>query len=378
MIAEGQANVAKARAAAEPRAPSDDRCDHDGSGRRRHRAHVRERQDARSDDGLRSSSATRRARSTRASAASPSTRCGSSPSRPCAISSAAAFIAARRCYEKMLPDQALLAMAYLDAWQTTGDHELAHVARTTLDYVVRDLRGGAQGCVRRLAGRAQLRPGAGSGADRTATFYLWSKDEITHLLGREPRGKVFKHLRDEGRRRQPARARRVALPARDLRRAARRRSRRCSTCGRSAPSRSREFNVIAGWNGLMISALARAGAVARTSRRTSTRRRSAATLVVDEALEREDEDALPHATRASRRWPRTTRCSCRASSISSTPATTCSWLELAIALQQRQDQLFWNASLARYATGTTAPEPVRGLLSESDDETPVRERRRGA
>ena len=47
------------------------------------------------------------------------------------------------------------------------------------------------------------------------------------------------------------------------------------------------------------------------------------------------------------------------------------WLELAIALQQRQDTLFWDASLGRYTTGMSIPETLRGLLSERDDETPA-------
>jgi uncharacterized protein YyaL (SSP411 family) len=47
------------------------------------------------------------------------------------------------------------------------------------------------------------------------------------------------------------------------------------------------------------------------------------------------------------------------------------WLELAITLQQRQDQLFWDASAGRYATGASAPEVVRDLINERDDATPA-------
>src|SRR5207253_7974316 len=42
------------------------------------------------------------------------------------------------CFEKTLPDQALSALADIDAWQIARDPDLAQVARTTLDYVVRD------------------------------------------------------------------------------------------------------------------------------------------------------------------------------------------------------------------------------------------------
>jgi uncharacterized protein YyaL (SSP411 family) len=44
-------------------------------------------------------------------------------------------------YEKMLYDQALLAMLYLEAYQATGKDEYAKTARDTFTYVMRELRG---------------------------------------------------------------------------------------------------------------------------------------------------------------------------------------------------------------------------------------------
>ncbi|HYO75882.1 MAG TPA: hypothetical protein VE010_05420, partial [Thermoanaerobaculia bacterium] len=46
------------------------------------------------------------------------------------------------------------------------------------------------------------------------------------------------------------------------------------------------------------------------------------------------------------------------------------WFDHAIALQSRQDQLFWDASLGRYATGNTLPEALHELLVEADDVLP--------
>ncbi|HET8798239.1 MAG TPA: hypothetical protein VFO89_11160, partial [Thermoanaerobaculia bacterium] len=43
-------------------------------------------------------------------------------------------------YEKMLYDQALLALAFLEAYQATGKDEYAQTARETFTYVLRDLR----------------------------------------------------------------------------------------------------------------------------------------------------------------------------------------------------------------------------------------------
>ena len=44
-------------------------------------------------------------------------------------------------FEKMLYDNALLSMAYLEAYQMTGEIRYADVARSTLDYVLRELTG---------------------------------------------------------------------------------------------------------------------------------------------------------------------------------------------------------------------------------------------
>src|SRR5690606_13303126 len=42
-------------------------------------------------------------------------------------------------FEKMLYDNARLAVAYLEGYQATGDPELARVARETLEYVLREM-----------------------------------------------------------------------------------------------------------------------------------------------------------------------------------------------------------------------------------------------
>src|SRR4029078_4324454 len=48
--------------------------------------------------------------------------------------------ATRPHYEKMLCDQALIAMAYLEAFQATHKPEYAATARAIFAYVLRDLR----------------------------------------------------------------------------------------------------------------------------------------------------------------------------------------------------------------------------------------------
>src|SRR5450756_2362169 len=42
-------------------------------------------------------------------------------------------------FEKMLYDQAQIAVSYLEAFQATGDRQYAEAARRILDYVLRDM-----------------------------------------------------------------------------------------------------------------------------------------------------------------------------------------------------------------------------------------------
>ncbi|MEA3191406.1 MAG: uncharacterized protein QOD77_1988 [Thermoplasmata archaeon] len=77
-------------------------------------------------------------------------------------------------FEKMLYDQAMLAMAYVEAHQRTGRAGFAEVARSTLDYVLRDLHDPAGGF--RCAEDADSEGEEG-------TFYLWRRDEILAALG---------------------------------------------------------------------------------------------------------------------------------------------------------------------------------------------------
>ncbi len=101
-------------------------------------------------------------------------------------------------FEKMLYDQAQLAGAYLDAFQITNDKQYESVARDILDYVARDMtskEGGffsaedADSPVPVAAvddRRGESKPGAQRAPlQKTAegAFYIWSKKEIDEVLG---------------------------------------------------------------------------------------------------------------------------------------------------------------------------------------------------
>lgn len=83
-------------------------------------------------------------------------------------------------FEKMLSDQAQLAVVALELWQITGEGWAAELARRTLDYVLRDLgseEGGFYSAEDADSPKPDDRQRHGEGA-----FYLWSRQEIVvHL-----------------------------------------------------------------------------------------------------------------------------------------------------------------------------------------------------
>ena len=76
-------------------------------------------------------------------------------------------------FEKMLYDQALLAMAYLETFQATGNEEYAGTAREIFTYVLRDMTAGDGGFYSAEDADSEGREGK---------FYLWTYDEMKQML----------------------------------------------------------------------------------------------------------------------------------------------------------------------------------------------------
>ncbi len=172
-------------------------------------------------------------------------------------------------FEKMLYDQALLAEAYVEGFLVTGDAAHARIARETLDYCLRDLR-------HREGGFFAAEDADSEGVE--GKFYLWTRAEVLEVLGKEE-GEAFARVhgvRAEGNFRgeaeaAPAGSNILHLPrtweeaARDGKTtAAALRERMGAARARLLAVRARRVRphlddkVLAGWNGLMVSALARA------------------------------------------------------------------------------------------------------------------------
>lgn len=89
-------------------------------------------------------------------------------------------------FEKMLYDNALLAMAYLETYQATKNEKYADVARQIFTYVMRDMTSTEGGFY------------SAEDADSEGTegkFYVWSPDEVEQVLG-EADGRLYSKLFD--------------------------------------------------------------------------------------------------------------------------------------------------------------------------------------
>ncbi len=88
-------------------------------------------------------------------------------------------------FEKMLYDQAQLAVAYLDAFQITKDKHYESVARDILDYVARDMTSKESGFYSAEDADSPVAGGGDPGHATTAegAFYVWTQKEIGDALG---------------------------------------------------------------------------------------------------------------------------------------------------------------------------------------------------
>jgi uncharacterized protein len=154
-------------------------------------------------------------------------------------------------FEKMLYDNALLARAYLHGWQVSGDPVLRRTCEETLDWALREMRAPEGGFYSALDADSEGVEGR---------FYVWSLEELEEVLGddAEPAIAHFEATRrgnHEGANHLTARG-----PALDDETRARVRAKLLARRdARVWPGL--DDKRLAGWNALMISALADAGAV---------------------------------------------------------------------------------------------------------------------
>jgi len=288
-------------------------------------------------------------------------------------------------FEKMLYDQAQLATTYLDVFQLTHESFYAEVARDILDYVLRDMTG-PDGEFYSAEDADSPRPGHPEELLEGA-FYVWTQSEIEAVLGKEaasifnfyygveakgnapsdPHGEfknqnilIVRHSLEETARefgKAPEQIRDgVAVSRLKLQKVREERSRP-----------RRDDKTLTAWNGLMISAFARAAQVLDEPRYLAAAQR-AATFIETRLLD-SDTGRLLRRYRAGE------------------PAIDgfvddyanfiqglldlyeasfeVKWLMLAIELQQKQDALFWDPDHGGYFS--TAGQDPNLLFRIKDD-----------
>lgn len=94
-------------------------------------------------------------------------------------------------FEKMLYDQAQLAVSYIEAWLATRGPDLAATARSTLDFVLREMTGPDGGFYSAQDADSPL-PGKPAEVGEGA-YYLWTGTEIEAVLDPELAAQAIEH-----------------------------------------------------------------------------------------------------------------------------------------------------------------------------------------
>jgi hypothetical protein len=182
-------------------------------------------------------------------------------------------------FEKMLNDNALLAGVYLDAWRATRNRFYERIVRETLDYVLREMTGAHGGFY--TAQDADSEGGEGES-------FVWTAEGIQAAVGAKNAAVVMRHFgvepignfedaksvllvaatADEV-------AKQLRLPLAEVEKAIAEGRQALLERRRERTAPATDDKIIAAWNGLMISAMARAGAVFGEARYLEAARRSA-------------------------------------------------------------------------------------------------------
>ncbi len=210
-------------------------------------------------------------------------------------------------FEKMLYDQALLAMACTEAFQATGAPDFREAAEATLAYVARSLTG-PEGAFFSAEDADSL---DAHGHAEEGAFYVWTEAELElglgpddfrvarALYGTEPAG----NFEDEATRQKTGAnvlhhpdaldviAARLGLTEADLRARASALRTRLFEARQKRPRPALDDKVLTDWNGLMIAALARAARAFAEPAYAARAARAADFLL---ATMRDDSGALLH------------------------------------------------------------------------------------
>ncbi len=288
-------------------------------------------------------------------------------------------------FEKMLYDQAQLAVSFLEAWQLTRDEFFASVARGVLDYVLRDMTHAEGGFFSAEDADSLLVHGRPEHAE--GAYYVWSRQEIVEVLGVEDARIFCRHYGVEEAGNAPAAsdphgefsgknilierqevattARILNLPVEEVSASLAAARKKLFDRRAQRPRPHLDDKVLTAWNGLAISAFAECGAALNEPRYLGAAARAAQFL----RKQLSSENGLLRSWRG------------EASAI---PAFAedyafliqglldlyeadwdADWLKWALELQERQDQLFRDEASGGYF-GSAAGDPLISVRMKED------------
>ncbi len=166
-------------------------------------------------------------------------------------------------FEKMLYDQALLAMAFLEAFQVTGKPFYALIASRIFEYVLRDLKSSE--------GAFYSSEGAESDGEEGG-FYLWDKDELKSILGKEE-GELLSSFYGVGPQKsvlsvqKPSHefAAEIGMTPEEFESLLERNREKLFQARLRRPRPLRDEKILTDWNGLMIAALSMGGRILKNA-----------------------------------------------------------------------------------------------------------------
>ena len=297
-------------------------------------------------------------------------------------------------FEKMLYDQAQLVLAYLECAQATGDPFYATVAEDTLAYVLRDMTG-PEGGFYSAEDADSIPPDQATAPKPHASegaFYIWSDGEIGAILGddadvarrrfgilpdgnapQDPHGEFTgKNLLYVAESIEEVSVR-TSRPAGDVTAALARIRQKLLAARGGRPRPHLDDKILTAWNGLMIAAVARAARVLPASVEGPRYVEAAgkAARFLRERMWDADSRTLLRRYRdgeAAIEGYAEDYAFLIFGVLELFQATgDAEWLEWAVALQQRQDELFWDSAEGAWFSTTGKDPSVLLRLKEDYD-----------
>lgn len=309
-------------------------------------------------------------------------------------------------FEKMLYDQAQLAVAYITAYQVSGEQFFADVARDVLRYVSRDLSDKSGGFY--SAEDADSLPTAESTEKKEGAFCVWTAADIRGLLGDPVEGAtggasqadIFMHhygVKEPGnvapeqdphgellgqnvlivRYSVELTAARFGLSVEKTEEVLAAGREKLAQVRKSRPPPHLDSKMLASWNGLMLSGLARAGAVLGDGGLVGRAEQTAQFL--RDQLWDEGGGRLLHSCYRGEEMQVEQIPSPIAGFLDDYSYVVCGlldlyeatlaprWLQWAEELQQRQDELFWDDQDGGYFSSDPSDPTLLLALKEDQD-----------